>query len=1041
MQNFYCQFNSRGSHKRFSIENRLIFDTEETGGETLGDAAKRAAERDRLDQINVDLDSFDNLTALPENEDAMILHHLMSTVAKADGDLDAFYAGPSKEALGFFINDRGQYEIEGIDPVDAEGDNLAEYLKNLKGNITTAGFDEVGDEDIAAIMLATQVSTEAGLAQEHFTFLNENYDTIADLEEDVDKVQTLRKFAEVKHDYESGKETLLARSKVKEGMLSFEVRVDLVRRSAANATEAALLWYAVNHFPELTFDDTHLEAGKLNVYNIFNEEQIDQNGVAIVNGRLVVPYKPKDRELEDGLTYEYATYGYSVSDIDPALSRMRDPNNEFSDEGAEIADILEDGIEIYEGALDETRETIADFETNDAFQENYELLGAIASVPSDMFTNQVPAELLVGTPFESKEVKEGEEQTEWYFGHVDGVFFARTLHAFEKGKAYRFDQSEGWVETARVPERKYNLPTIVQLDKEGEKYEFNEEAAEMALALGLDPRNVIAHTLNTLHSETRRKKDKRKEIIGLFAEAKPGLQIPFPKLIDLEISLDPEKRADSITNIQLLLLQSYVEYFPGLNYSAVRWLAKDMGEEMYKLFEFHVGRQMGGIKENRVYKISTKGYVKNFSEVFEPGKIEKIEVENDFSEETKKRVEQIHGYLQDLLDKTVGRVARLVKKVGDKVGAQWGVGEILSGLFQEFVQMPLGDTWELSEEIALEWERLEKEAGTTLTFKEVVPKYAVEAVKLMKNPDTASRIAASSLLGKILGLMGYQNINGIMVAPATIAAAQAQAQAAQRPGQRPPQRPQGRAALDLTDKTEAGVFEDRLKKAKGQFGITKGKRLFTDEDVADIMEATAGDKEFTTQEANKAVLKQLRKRIAKTEDADEKAALKAEYDFIKSGKKPKAEREKDAERERRRREREAQEDDTETTETQTDIVKPLKKLTTDKVAQGKYEIQSDSGYMEINNGRLVFSRLEIPPRKKIILEFSKGEPITITKYNEVGILMEKNRGSDMKGPTELAIDKRVILGEPGSEYETEGTLKKIILHNGIKIVNPELHSE
>ncbi len=716
MRDFIHIHNSNPKDKRFSLENRLVW-ADTTGTETLSESGDQWEESARLDYISEYIDDFGTislLSELPETENEMVKFHLARNIAQTDKDLDAFFEN-SEGALGFKIED-GEFIIEGADTA-YDNEDLADYLnKYLIAHADEAGFDNTEETDISPDKLAEQVVGEAQTAKRHYDFL-ENYGSIDEFKEDYEKTVTLRMMAEARRDYESQKATMLTRSKVSEETLAFETRVDLVRDRAANITEAALLWYAINYNPKMEYES-------LDLNEIFAPENIEDNGIAIVDGRLVVAYKPADRELPRGVEYEYATYGYTSDDPSNAIRKLADPNNKYSKgkKGEDIAAVLRDGIEIYGGILDDTDEMIGSYETNEVFQENYELLQRIMWIPAGMLNDEIGLEDIDTVP------EFTEENGPWYFGHIDGKFYARNIHPIEKGDCYVFDAEEGWVKTDKVPVMEYAIPEFYSEQKDG-SWKPNKKAIEMISTLGLSPDYVLVRTLNVLHGETRGDERARTKLLDAFAfDPIPGLTIPFPQLEDVEILLDTQQhRADSLTNIQDYLHTNYIQRFPGIDFHAAHWLAGEIGERFLDgLFlkdqagNPYVTDQYGNpIEEENKYILSSGSAVANFTDAFRPQV--QWTAEKQFSEETQARIDQIHSYIEGTMNAVFGAIGGFLSK--------WGVlGEFANEFIKEYTTRPLGDIWELSEELAMEWEALEKEKGTSLTFKSFLASYAAKGM-------------------------------------------------------------------------------------------------------------------------------------------------------------------------------------------------------------------------------------------------------------------------------------------------------------------------
>ncbi|MDP4008617.1 MAG: hypothetical protein Q8P68_05505 [Candidatus Peregrinibacteria bacterium] len=862
MQDFYCQFGTNGSHKGFHIENRLVFKSDESSEEIPTATPKELSEEDRLNYMNANFDDLMGIKELPENEDKAILNHLLHKAARSNDEIHSFFKrkgdkpAKSEAIFGFFINTDGKYEIKGATPIEIEGNTLGQYLKdNLKNHVKTAGFKEVDSEDMTAKDLSNQVIEAVDTAKKHFDFLDKNYNSMEGLITDIGKVGTIRQFAEINHDYSEKKATLMAKSKISTEVLSFEVRIDLVKRNASNPTEAALLWYAINSQPALSRET------KLDVYKIFDKKNITKNKIAIVNGRLVVPYKPKDKKLEDGVDYLYATYGYNTEKLNPALTKLVDPNNEFGgEEGKKIAGILKDGMEIYGSIVGRSSELIKSSESSEIFQANYELLQLIMIVPERMLNSK---EELEADGVDMPDFTE--ENGPWFFGRADGKYYARNLHFVDHKEeiCYVFDINKGWIKTDKFPTSEYAMPELYTLNKKGE-WDINDEAIEMTYKLGLTPKEVLTRTLNVLH-KTVQSRAKREALLRAFAENPPeGMAIPFPQLKDVEIILDEEHWADSITNLQTYLYKDYLQLFPGMENDTLRWMTKEISEWwMIEMKRSGKDTRQQPIDNEHKYKISSKGFVDNFADALLPTNINILyTAEKQFSDETQGRIDRIHEYIEGMYK---GFFGKLTSILSSKFGI---VGETISEIAEEYARQPLGDVWELSEELTVEWEALEKEKGEKIPFKKFMIVYGVKALVKLKDPEAV--IEEDSFLGKLKKFLTGKSITKNPAMTATKEQAE-----------------QPRSPLDVTDKAQLQIFGSDLNALKYSFGQKRGQNIFTPDEIATMI-VEAGDTKdtsFTNKEQNEFKIKKMKAKLNSL-SGDEKTAFQTEYDYLVKGKTP-----------------------------------------------------------------------------------------------------------------------------------------------------------
>lgn len=862
MQDFHCLFNAKDSNTRFSLENRLVFDTADAAlEETPAQGSEKLSETDRLAHLNSHLDDLDNLIKegrLPESEDEMIKYHLARNIVRTDEDIDEFFRS-SRQNLGFTIED-GRYNMNGVQAVEASDTGLYAFLEgNLKAHAKDSGMEDIGNEDVRPEDIAKDIIAEAKIAKGNYDFLSKNYSSFEEFKKDFEKVVTLREMAKVKRDYEGAREKTVTRTKIKESELAFETKVQIVKNKATTATQAALLWYAINFNPKMSYENLNLE-------DIFNPRDIEENGIAIVNGRLVVAYKPKDKPLTEGVQYEYATYGYNQYNIDPAIQLLRDQNNEYGGKkGAEIADLLESGVAIFEGLAIETEDIIKSYEENAVFQANYELLQRIMLVPEGMLNAEIGLqgdESLGLAPIENipEFAKEGGH---WYFGRVGGKFYARTIHFIDKGECYVFDMAKGWEKTERIPEMEFAMPELYT-EKDG-AWEINQKALEMARSLELNPDEVLVRTLNVLCKKTARNPLSRAKLLDAFAfNPIPGATIPFPKLDKVEILLDSENYADSLTNIQDILHTTYVQRFPGLDYNTAHWLAGDIGQrfiESLSLVDSRTGKpyvvdQNGNpIDSEHKYMLSSKKVADNFVDAFRP--YVEFTAEKQFSEETQARIDQIHKYIE-------GMYAGFFGKINAVLGAKFGaVGEILGKLAEDYARQPLGDVWQLAEELSEEWENLESEQDKTLTFKEFMVIYGAQSIWKLKDP---SQIEAGSFLDRLSKWFGQKSGQS------------------QNPQAAPAEQQPERSPLNVTDPTQLEIFKDNLGNLKYSFGQNKGQNIFTDNEIAAMIVEVGNTKDtsFTNEEQRNYVLRKMKAKLDSLQGTA-KAAMQTEYDYLKSG--------------------------------------------------------------------------------------------------------------------------------------------------------------
>lgn len=862
MQDFHCLFNAKDSNTRFSLENRLIFDAADAAPEeTPAQGSEKLSETDRLAHLNSHLDDLDNLIKegrLPESEDEMIKYHLARNIVRTDEDIDEFFRS-SRQNLGFTIED-GKYNMNGVQAVEASDTGLYAFLeRNLKAHAKDSGMEDIGNEDVRPEDIAKDIIAEAKIAKGNYDFLSKNYSSFEEFKEDFEKVVTLRKMAKVKRDYEGAREKTVTRTKIKESELAFETKVQIVKNKATTATQAALLWYAINFNPEMSYENLNLE-------DIFNPRDIEENGIAIVNGRLVVAYKPKDKPLPEGVQYEYATYGYNQYNIDPAIQLLRDQNNEYGGKkGAEIADLLESGVAIFEGLAIETEDIIKSYEENEVFQTNYELLQRIMLVPEGMLNAEIGLqgdESLGLAPIENipEFAKEGGP---WYFGRIGGKFYARTIHFIDRGECYVFDMQKGWEKTDRIPEMEFAMPELYR-EKDDGTWEINRKALEMASSLELNPDEVLVRTLNVLCKKTVRNSQSRAALLDAFAFSPiPGATIPFPQLDKVEILLDKENYNDSLTNIQDILHTAYIQRFPGLDSATAHWLADDIGQRFLQglmLVDSRTGKpyvvdQNGNpIDDEHKYILSSKKVADNFVDAFRPDV--EFTAEKQFSKATQERIDQIHEYIENMYSGFFGKINAILS-------AKFGVvGETLGQLAEEWARQPLGDVWKLAEELSEEWENLEGEKDKTLTFKEFMIIYGVQALGKLKDP---SKIEEGSFLDRV-----YQMFNP--------------AGGSQTPQAAPAEQRQERSPLNVTDAPQLEMFKDRLENLKYSFGQKRGQNIFTEDEIATMIVEVGNtqDTSFTNEEQSNYVLRKMKAKLDSLQ-GDAKTALQVEYDYRKSG--------------------------------------------------------------------------------------------------------------------------------------------------------------
>ena len=352
-----------------------------------------------------------------------------------------------------------------------------------------------------------------------------------------------------------------------------------------------------------------------------------------------------------------------------------------------------------------------------------------------------------------------EEDGPWYFGRIGGKFYASNIHFIDESTAYEFDMNteEGWKEIDTLPAMEYAMPEIYRQKSNG-SWEINKEALRMTRSLELNPDDVLIQSLNVLHGRTIGDTEGRRKLLDAFAgldgQGIEGMTIPFPQLEDVEILLDTEEhQAQSLTVIQDYLHTAYVQRFPGLRSDTVKWLAGDIGERFLQnlLLQDQAGNayvvdQHGKpIDREFKYVISSKAPVDNFIYAASPNSALSVLItaEREFSDETQARIDQIHGYIQGMMDKAFGIAQGFLSRFG-------ALGVFATEMMKEYTTQPLGDIWALSEELALEWEEIEKERGS-LTFKQFLPIYAAKAFGKLKDP---TQIKEGTFLHRLMKMFG-----------------------------------------------------------------------------------------------------------------------------------------------------------------------------------------------------------------------------------------------------------------------------------------------
>lgn len=643
---------------------------------------------DAFDNLRHDFESFDQI-----DEDNFMLFYLARNYVRTEEDLDDFYSRESSDILGFYKNeDTGKFEIQtDEDPLaQADGQSLFDFLQENLSASTGLKLPE-NVRNFGPETILTEVTNAAG----HYAELEDNYTDFDTLEEDLEQYKTQRKLIEI----EKLRKVTKVETHKKEERLGLDVELEREDRferfkeaEPKNNAEGALIWLALNsqnfeYDPKKDLDKTFPAT----------EESIEKNKFAIEKDSsgmswIVIPYKDsesspdlKEDEYDIAIRIPYSTEG-----IDYAIDLLRSESNTFTGEqGKVIANLLEEGKDVYTKYISES----GLLEESEAVKENYTLLSTLYDIAKDQpyfWINPVTYDSLRGSsrkpkrfeeidiPEELQKINEGP----WYFGYLNGAFYARTVNLINYGKDlfYRFDIEKGWKKQSKSPELELPIPSLYE--KKGEEWEINKELEELLSQGKVNPLAVITQTLNTIEKDSPTELNDAVEAI--FAQF--GEVITFPPLQDFKVAFDEEgaPTSDSVDGIEAKLYESYAELFVGMHPRVIQKFARHVGKNF--LQNLH---STASLEAEAVYTI-TSGALRT-SMIFNPEHFDITVTNEGLSDRQVMRIEELEsikeelfailnaksfgfmGQILDLID--LGDAQDMVDKTIRIIGKKWGETE------------------------------------------------------------------------------------------------------------------------------------------------------------------------------------------------------------------------------------------------------------------------------------------------------------------------------------------------------------------------------